>query len=264
MKYLTLLLFSLITIISHAAEYEGFTEPKQEIKVAAAELGIIQKIAVKEGDKVKKGQLLAALDTQVLEASLAVAKAKMNAQGRLKSAQAIEKLRKDKLNRLLPLLAQGNAQQYEVTQAQIELEAATAEVGASKDNLSISTLEYKQIQAQIAHRQINSPINGVVIDIVKEVAEIVGGNDFHIMTIAALDQLIVNIHVPTAQALSLKEKQEVTITFPNVNLEPVQAKISTIAPITDASSDTVKVKINLDNSKGKLRSGVKCSVRMTE
>lgn len=264
MKYLFVLWFSLISISSYAVEYEGFTEPEREIKVAAPELGILQKIAVKEGNRVKKGQLLATLETQVLDAALTVAKAKMNAQGRLKSAQSIEKLRKDKLNRLLPLLSQGNAQQYEVTQAQIELEAAAAEVTAARDALNISSLEYKQIQAQIAHRQIYSPISGVVTDIVKEVAEIVGGNDFHVMTIAVLDKLTVIIRVPTAQALALKTNQAVTVSFPAVDLSMLKAKIATISPITDASSDTVKVEINLDNGKGKLRSGLKCLVKIGE
>jgi len=264
MRYLVVLLSSFIAIASYATEYEGFAEPEREIKVAAPELGILQKISVKEGNRVKKGQLLASLETQILDAALSVAKAKMNAQGRLKSAQSIEKLRKDKLNRLLPLLSQGNAQQYEVTQAQIELEAAAAEVTAARDALNISSLEYKQIQAQIAHRQIVSPISGVVTDVVKEVGEIVGGNDFHVMTIAVLDQLVVAIRVPTAQALPLKTNQSVSVTFPGVELAPLQAKIATISPITDASSDTVKVEVNLINGKNKLRSGLKCLVKIGE
>ena len=40
-------------------EFDGFTEPYHDIEVAAAEMGLIAAIEVKEGDNVVSGQLLA-------------------------------------------------------------------------------------------------------------------------------------------------------------------------------------------------------------
>jgi multidrug efflux pump subunit AcrA (membrane-fusion protein) len=52
----------------------------------------------------------------------------------------------------------------------------------------------------------------------------------------------------------------VSVRFPNLGSTPVNSRIHTISPVTDASSDTVKIDILLENPKGELRSGVKCLV----
>ncbi|ALG67911.1 efflux RND transporter periplasmic adaptor subunit [Beggiatoa leptomitoformis] len=252
-----LLCFSQLVV---AAEYEGFTESEHEIDVAAPEIGVLDIVKVKEGDRVKTGQVLAVLDTDVLVAALAVAKAKKGASGRLTAARAIEKLRRDRLDRLLPLLAKGNAQQSEVSQTQIELESAVAETQAAREAMQISEMEYKQLEAQITRRTLRSPINGIVTVVHKEVAELVGGNDFKVITLVSTDPLQATINVPTTDALKLKTAQAVNVKFPQLDIPPAQGKITYISPITDASTDTVKVIVQMANPDGKLRIGVKCLV----
>ena len=51
-----------------AEQVEGFTQPYRTINVAAVEVGIITAIDVREGDVVSRGQILATLDQEVLEA----------------------------------------------------------------------------------------------------------------------------------------------------------------------------------------------------
>ncbi|EIJ43112.1 RND family efflux transporter, MFP subunit [Beggiatoa alba B18LD] len=245
-----------------AVEYEGFTESEQEIEVAAPEMGVLEAIKVKEGDKVKTGQVLVVLDSQILVAALAVAKAKKGASGRLTAARAIEKLRRDRLDRLLPLLAKGNAQQSEVSQTQIELESAVAETQAAREAMQISEMEYKQLETQIARRTLRSPINGVVTEVHKDVAELVGGNDVKVVTLVSTNPLQATINVPTAEALKLKTDQAVNVKFPQLELTPVAGKITYISPITDASTDTVKIIVQMPNPDGKLRIGVKCFVEV--
>ena len=205
----------------------------------------------------EKGQILAVLDNRVLEASLAIAKAKKQFYGRLEAAKAAHKLRKGKLDRLLPLLSKGYAQREEVNEAQLAVESAIAEVKSAREDLKISELEYKQIQVQIARRTVHSPINGIITEVQKDVGEFVGGQEY-IVVVANLNPLNINIHVPTIKALSLKEKQTIEVRFPDLNDATHQATITAISPITDASSDTVKITTQLNNSDNKLRSGLKC------
>jgi len=254
------LLLSFVVVLVQAAEYEGFTEPNREIMIAAAEVDILEKVAVSEGSWVKKGQMVAILDNSVLHAALSVAKARKNSHAQLNAAKAIKKLRQDKLNRLLPLLQQGNAQQYEVTQARIEVESADAEVKAAQEALYIAKLEYKKIQAQIEKRTLRSPISGIVTEVRKDRAELVGGNDAHILTVANFNPLKIIIHVPTAEALKLKQGQNLDVKFPQVDFKATTAQIRKISPITDAGSDTVKIEMRLKNPKNRIRSGVKCIV----
>ncbi|MCA9168601.1 MAG: efflux RND transporter periplasmic adaptor subunit, partial [Planctomycetales bacterium] len=48
--------------VANAVEIQGFTEPYQDIDVAAAEAGIVEAIHVSEGDRVHENQLLLQLD----------------------------------------------------------------------------------------------------------------------------------------------------------------------------------------------------------
>ena len=70
-----LYILCLLSFNAYAVEYEGFTEPDRKITIAPPEAGVLESIAVKEGDKVKTGQVLASLENRVFRASLAVAKA---------------------------------------------------------------------------------------------------------------------------------------------------------------------------------------------
>src|SRR5687767_6525232 len=76
---------------------EGFTEPNCTVNVATAEVGVIKRIYVREGNLVTKGQVLATLDQEMQVALLAIAAEKMHARGRLESAQAELDLRQNKL-----------------------------------------------------------------------------------------------------------------------------------------------------------------------
>jgi len=260
-----LLLAALLLLpTAYAQPYDGFTEPDQEIKVAAPEIGVLATLNVKEGQTVKQGQVLATLDNQVLVAGLAVARAKAKASGRLNAAQALQKLNETKLSRLQPLLARGAAQQAEVDQVSAELSNARASAQAAREELQVSALEVKQIEAQIERRTLRSPINGVVIELKKEVSELVGGtaNEPQVLTVARIDPLLVTIHVPTSEALKLSLDQKVAIEFPAYTPASAEGTVTFVSPITDAGSNTVKIKIRLDNSAGKLRSGLKCLVKL--
>lgn len=250
-----------------AVEYEGFTEPEQEIALSAPEMGVLKELKVKEGESVKVGQVLASLDNRVYHAQLAINKAKATARGLLQSAQAMQRLRQDMYNRLQNLRSQGAAQPAEVQQALAELEVAKAELQTARDTHEIHKLEVRLTEAQIERRTLRSPINGVVIDILKDPAEIVssGGNEAsHIMLIAQVDPLKVVVPIPTHEAVKLRVGQKVKVSFPRFDELTSEGEIVFISPVTDAGSDTVETKIRLDNSAGKLRSGLKCLVTVSE
>lgn len=260
---LLLILSLYLPSVAIAATFESFTEPVQQITLASPETGILEEIRVKPGDTVRKGQVLALLDNQVFSTLLAIANVRKNADGRLNAAQAIQRLKQEKLSRLMSLANSGYIQPHEMSQAKIELELAKAEVQTAKELLHIHALEYRHIQAQIERRILRSPINGTVTEVHKSVAELVGGHEAHVMTLANLTTLIVTIHVPTDYALNLSLDQQVDVQFPNSSFATVMGQIHTISPITDAGSSTVVVDIHLDNSQSKLRSGIKALVNLT-
>jgi len=93
------------------------------------------------------------------------------------------------------------------------------------------------------------------------VAEFVGSNNTPVLTVMQLDKLRVTFTIPTALALRLKTGQKVSLTFPNSNQKAV-GKIESISPVTEAESDTVRVKVLIDNEEGKYRCGVRCAINL--
>lgn len=246
-----------------AGAVEGFTEPYRKIDVAPAETGTITTVSVREGERVKRGQQLASLDSDVLAVSLAIAKAGMEACGKLKSAAAERNLRENRLEKLLLLHERGHANQEEVDRARGDLAIAEANLLAVQEQHRLDELEHKKIQAMIERRILRSPIDGTVLKIHREEREFVSTNTPAVLTVVQLDKLHVAFGVPTAMAASLAVGQMVDMAFSDSGAR-AKGQIDFIAPLTDAESGTVRVKVLLDNAEERYACGVHCTLLLDQ
>lgn len=242
-----------------ATEYEGFTEPYRHIEVTPAEPGVIAAIHVVEGESVKRGQTIAELDSRVLEATLAITKARKDVTGEVTSAKALNALRQSHLDKLLPLLARGHAQQDEVARAQADLAVAQANLRSAREQRQIEALEYERILAQLERRRMRSPFDGVVVRVYKEPAETVFGDGGPLMSLAQLNPLRIIVHAPTAAIAAIKAGDDVMVRFPDSE-QSVTGRIELVSPVTDADSGTVRIKVLVENPDNQLRSGVRSLV----
>jgi membrane fusion protein, multidrug efflux system len=241
----------------HANNVDSFTEPYRTINVSSAEQGVVTKLLVKEGDAVHEGQLLATLDTDVLEAAMEIAKVGKESMGRIKSATAAAELKKDRFEKLQELQADGHAHPEEVARAKAELEIAEAELLAAKDEQKIKELEYTRIATQIARRKIISPIDGIVTKIHKEVSEQVAATDPIVLTIVQCDRLKVVFPVAVGEVGRFSVGQKVAVNFPG-DTAVAKGSIETVSQVTDPESGTVRVKVIIDNVQQHYRSGMAC------
>ncbi len=244
-------------------EVDGFTEPHRTIHVASSETGIIKQLQVEEGDVVQQGQVLAELDDEVHRALLEIAKKAMNATGRLESALADVDLKQVRLHKLEDLRAAGHARQEEVDRARTELAVAEGQLKAVQEDLLIKRLEHAKIEVQLRRRSIRSPIQGVVSETHKDLGEFVAPNSPEVLTIVELDPLLATFSIPSPQAARLKVGGKMKVKFPSAS-KPVEGVIQFIAPTTDAESGTVRMKVRIENSRGKCRSGERCVVNLPE
>lgn len=245
--------------LAMAGSFEGFTEPYRTIEVAAAEMGTVAKLMVHEGDRVSRGQPLALLDNDVLEVSREIANANANAQGKIDSARADRDLRKTRLERLLPLRSQGHASQVEIDRAKAELAVAEANLRIAEEQHRLDQLESKRIEAMIERRVLRSPIDGVVTKLHKEEREFVSNVSAGVATVVQLDPMRATFMLPTLQAQSLEAGQDIALEFPE-NGGKAKGRVEFVAPVTEAESGAVRVKVLLDNADGHYRSGVRCSL----
>jgi RND family efflux transporter MFP subunit len=254
-----------LTTVSPRASWgdsvDGFTEPFRKIELAPAEPGTLDYLSVKEGDTVQKGQLLGALECDILHVSLEIAEAARQFKGRLDSAVAEQGLRENRLAKLEALRLRGHASQEEVDRARTDLAVAEATVRTAKEQHVVDELEAKKIGAMIERRMLRSPLDGIVTAVHKEEREFVSTSAPTVLTLVQLDPLRVTFNVPTGYATALHVGQSLPLSFLDSERNVV-GKVEFVSPITEAESGTVRVKVLLDNSQGTYRCGVRCSLAL--
>ena len=226
-KFLLAPLLALLAFTARA-DVPGYTEPYKTITVSAAEAGVIKELPVEEGNIVKQGQILARLDVAQLDAELDIAKIQAE-------------LQRTKVERL-----------EELARSQ---RAAKEELERSRADLKIRDAEIRKIQAAIETRTMRSPVDGVVTDIKRDKSEAVSLSNPHVLTVVQIDRLIVNLFLPPFRAEELSIGGSATLVLGEKS-QRVPAIVEFISPVTDAASGTVRVKFVMDNSAGKLRSGI--------
>lgn len=254
---LTVICLAAIGTSLFAAEVTSFIEPYRDIDVASPEMGTLEFIYVKEGDHVTKGQVLAGLDDDVLQAALAMAATAKSARGRLNSAEAELRLKANRLNKVTGLFERHHASEEEVTRAKAQVEIAEAQVEAVRDELHVKQADYQRITAQIEQKRIKSPIDGIVTNVYKDAGEFVSASEPVVVKVVQLDPLMAEFSVPIFEAKSLSVNQEVALTIGD-DRQSTPGLVEFVSPTADAQSGTARVKIRVANPDGAFQSGAAC------
>lgn len=240
--------------VPESLEIESFTEPWKDISVAASEMGTVSRMEVQEGALVKAGDLLAALDDQVLRAGLEVARRSMNAVGTLRSAQADVTMRKTELDKLTQLRERNHASQREVDRVIAELEMAEARVQSVQEELELKQLEARRIEAQIEQRLVRSPIDGIVTEVFRETGEFVSPSDAVIVKVVQLDPLLIVFSVPLAKRNEVHSQQKVQVLI-GTEGKIAEGIVEFASPTADSSNTAIRVKVRLPNSENQWQAG---------
>lgn len=252
-------LFLGTTVSSSAQSYDAFLEPNRIVDISSPIRGRISRIHVREGDRVVAGQLLAELDTQVLQAQLASAEEAASFHGRIDSARAMVTMRKNRYAMLQELEKTGNARPQEMIRARTDLTVAKAELLSAKDDQKLKKLEADIIRARIEEKKLRSPVDGIVVKIYKEQAEHIGGVDQEgFITVVQPNPLKTLFHLPPRIATNMHVGDDVVV---EINSILITALVDFISPVINAQSGTVEVRIVIDNSENHLLSGRRCILK---
>ncbi len=247
---------------AHAATFETFLEPAQVVDISTPYRDRITAVHVRENDQVHRDTLLAELGTGVLKARLAQAEKAAKFHGEIDGARALVTLRKKRLQMLTDLKKSGNARPQEISNARTELLMARADLQSALDRQQLKKSEAAVIEAQIQEKKLISPIDGIVVIVYKQEAELIGGSDQQpLLTLAQLDPLHAVFHLPPEAAHSLKNKKQVPLMVAG---QQVTGEIDFISPIIDAQSGTVTVRIILANTDHALDSGSRCTLILND
>jgi len=185
---------------SHAVAAEGrvVAYPGGEIAVAAERSGRLVRLLVEEGQGVRKGELLAEIDSSELEASLEEARA------RIAEAEAEVRLAELSLGRSIGLAEQKILAAHDLDQAQRDLDTARARLLTARATAA-------RYEAQIRQTKILAPISGTITARHTHAGQFIeaGGP---LVTIADLKHLRIEGEADEADGAALKPGSAVVIT----------------------------------------------------
>ncbi|ASW76143.1 transporter [Chryseobacterium piperi] len=241
----------------------GKITPKEEIEIKPNITGIIDKILVKEGDKVEVGQLVAtvrivpsisevnAAQQEVQNAQLQINNSQMNVGNVQKQYEMQERLYKQGVISKQDYL---NSQQQLFTQQQ-NLKNAQQQLNTAQKRLQIAkTGATPELQGQgLATTQIRSKASGTVLEVpVKKGSQVIEANNFNagttICSVADLNSLIFKGEIDEAQAGKLQEGMGMNIVIGALQNKTFPGKLTMIAPKGKDNLGTIKFPVEGDVS----------------
>lgn len=235
-------------------------EPSRVVRVNSGVEGVIEAILVDRGDAVTRGQILARLAADVDRASSAAAQARA-ANVHSEQAAAARAIYLDSVRRRSEEV-RGYIARDKVEEAQANARAASEERRAAAQERRVAQLESVRAQRILSEKTVRSPVNGVVTERAMSVGEYRGPSASHILTVAQLDPLNVEVFAPIAQLGSVNIGDMVAI-FPE---EPVggryMAQVRVIDRVFDAASGTFGMRLELPNPDNQLPAGLRCRIEI--
>lgn len=249
----------------------GKIQPKLQVKISADVSARITKLAVKEGDFVKKGQFLLELDRERSQASVESQEANVRA------AQSNAKLARENmlqaervLKRSQEMFSKKLESQAELDRSQANHQIEVARYQAALDQVEQSKGLLKQAKDSLDKTTIYAPMAGTVASLKKELGEIAIGSQFQedvIMTIADLNEMEAKVNVDENDIADIKLDQDAQIEVDALFGEMVNGKVSEIASSANvpkqgevATQKTeFEVKIAVTSDAKKLRPGMTAS-----
>ncbi len=215
--------------------------------------GSISILCVREGDRVKKGQLLAQLDARENQATAAVATAAIDEARRgLDEAQSRKKLADSTFDRYNNLLKEQAVSRQEFDVKQTEKDVAAQEAARAESRLRQAQEGAKASTTMSDYTRIIAPISGIVASKQADLgATVFPGQP--LMTIEDDGSYQLELALPENVAAKVKPGTALQVTLDAVG-SSFAARIAEIVPTADPASRTFIAKIAL-NQKG-LKSGM--------
>lgn len=227
--------------ISEKIYYTGLIEARERIIITPEVSGKIAKINVEEGDRVRKGDVLAELDTRTVglqlqqaEAGMAVAQANYNDAQR--NMERMERLRDENAV---------SEQQYE--KVKLAFESAEAQLKQSKAALDLAE---HSLDVSI----MTAPFSGVIASKNAEVGDIInpmmgGSNSMAggVLTLVDFSAVKINIQVSLEDVVRIKKGQKASLTVTTFSDKVFPGKVTVVNMAADPASKKFGVEVQLPN-----------------
>lgn len=248
---------------------DGSIRTPRSVTVKTKVGGELLKVLVRDGDRVRKGQLLARIDPREYEIALE--------ESRYRHLQALSQMAaeadtfsvnheavaefttgRDELDRLLQ---NGTLTREEYQNRILELEMRSLEKGAFREavfqqrtGLAEARMAEERARLNLEYTEIRAPFAGIVQGLNMVAGEIVSVGT-GVCTIFNNDQLEAVVNVLEADLGNLRQGRPVLLAVPATG-DTLQARVDVISPTLDQATRTIEVIVRFENPDGRYRPGM--------
>ena len=236
----------------------GYVTARRRATVSSKVTGKVIEVLIEEGQAVRKGQVLARLDDSQLRASLAVAKAQVEA-ARRSTAEDEARLREAQLTqgRLQALIKENVVGRAEVDTANAQVESLTARIAMAKQQVEVAETQVRAIETDLNDMTVRAPFDGVAISKDAQAGEMISpvsaGGGFTrtgIGTIVDMSSLEIEVDVSESYINRVRPGQPVEAVLDAYPDWRIPAHVITTVPSADRQKATVRVRIGFDKPEG--------------
>jgi RND family efflux transporter MFP subunit len=240
--------------------YSCMIEPHSVTELSTSEQGVLKEVLVRRGDIVKKGQVVAKLESSLEAIALQFADARAKMTGDVESKKAALEYMLRQRDRITELYEDKAISFNEKDKADTDVRLAETELQVAMDNQKLAQFERDRAARRLDLRSIRSPVDGVIVEILLVPGESVDDRAREIMVIAEVNPLNVEIILPAEQfgSVQVGTPAEVTPLLPGEAIR--QTEVSVVDRTIDAASDTFGVQLQLENADYAIPGGIRCDI----
>ncbi len=250
-------------------EAVGTVVPRTASTIASKLLATVRAVHVREGDRVKKGDILLELDQRQVDAEVDRAKAALaealraeaSAESARNSAKAGADLAKSTYERYKKLLKENSVSRQEFDEVEARYRQAQAALAQAESMLSAAGNRVEQARAALENVMVSkkdtvvkAPYDGVITAKMVNVGDLASpGTPF--FTLEKANVFCVDLVLPENHIQAVRLDQDVKVSIPALGDLELTGKIKRIVPAADTRSRSFLVKVALPENPN-LRSGI--------
>ena len=237
----------------------GSVESVNEVDVGAQASGKITKLYVKLGQEIKKGEMIADIDSTTQINTLNTKKAALvSYQAQLKAKRTAYDVALSSYNRLSKLYTQKATSLDSLNTAKSTLDNAKAEMEAIEANIKQAEIEVNTAETNVGYTKITAPMDGTVVSVPVSEGQTVNANQTTptIVTIADLSKMKIKPEISEGDITKVKAGQEVSFTILSDNQTVYHSVIDSVDPANTTTSDSSSTSSSTSSSSSSTTSAI--------
>lgn len=237
----------------------GSVESVNEVDVGAQASGKITKLYVKLGQEIKKGEMIADIDSTTQINTLNTKKAALvSYQAQLKAKKTAYDVALSSYNRLSKLYTQKATSLDSLNTAKSTLDNAKAEMEAIEANIKQAEIEVNTAETNVGYTKITAPMDGTVISVPVSEGQTVNANQTTptIVTIADLSKMKIKPEISEGDITKVKAGQEVSFTILSDSQTVYHSVIDSVDPANTTTSDSSSTSSSTSSSSSSTTSAI--------